>query len=190
MSSDFVVFIAFCHISIYPVRCAHIPPPCHFSVCSDLLVCLTARVLIFISKVIKFSIIFVAGAVIFAARTVIFEARGAIWTISGRILIFNEKRLFDNLPPPVTKSTLFAVSWGSCFFECSCFWIFVILSAQSPHSGFHFDCFWGALGLSKNSWKCVRVVNFRGLTPLKLSPFLGLGRDGVFQLICYRNLRF
>ena len=42
-----------------------------------------ARVLIFISKVIKFSIIFEARAVIFEARTVIFEARGAIWTISG-----------------------------------------------------------------------------------------------------------
>ena len=132
------------------MRCAHIPPPCHFSVCSDLLVCLTARVLIFISKVIKFSIIFEARAVIFEARTVILEARGAIWTISGIIVIFNEKRSFD-YPPPVSKNTLFAVSRGSCFFECSCFWIFVILSAQTLHSGFNFDSFWGALGLSKNS---------------------------------------
>ena len=134
------------------MRCAHIPPPCHFLVCSDLIVCLTARVLIFISKVIKLSIIFESWAVIFR-RTVIFEARGAIWTISGIIVIFNEKRytVRQTTPPRESKSTLFAVSRGSCFFECSCFWIFVILSAQTLHSGFHFDCFWGVLGLSKNS---------------------------------------
>jgi hypothetical protein len=67
----------------------------------------------------------------------------------------------------VSKTTLFAVSRGSFFFECACFWIFVILSAQTLHCGFNFESFWGALGLSKNSWKCVSVVNFRGLTPLK-----------------------
>ena len=145
-------------VCIYPVRCAHIPPPCHFSVCSDLLVCLTARVLIFISKVIKFSIIFEARAVIFEARTVILEARtvilearGAIWTISGIIVIFNEKKVVRQPPPRESKNTLFAVSGGSCFFECSCFWIFVILSAQTLYSGFHFDCFGGDLGFSKNS---------------------------------------
>ena len=88
---------------MYPVRCAHIPPPCHFSVCSDLLVCLTARVLIFVSKVIKFSIIFEARAVIFEAWTLILEARGAIWTISGRFFIFNEKRSFDYPPQGVQK---------------------------------------------------------------------------------------
>ena len=85
------------------MRCAHIPPPCHFSVCSDLLVCLTARVLIFISKVIKFSIIFEARAVIFEARTVIFEAQGAIWTISGIIVIFSEKMLFEDPSPGSPK---------------------------------------------------------------------------------------
>ena len=85
---------------------------CHFSVCfdlfvslacSDLLVCLTARVLIFVSKVIKFSIIFEARAVIFEARTFILEARGARWTISGIVVIFNEKRSFDSLPPRCLK---------------------------------------------------------------------------------------
>ena len=98
------------YISLYPVRCAHIPPPCHFSVdfdlfvplaCSDFLVCLTARVLIFVSKVINFSIIFETRAVIFEARTVILEARGAIWTISEIVVLFNEKSDLDNPPPGV-----------------------------------------------------------------------------------------
>ena len=45
-----------------------------------------ARVLIFISKVIIFFIIFEARAVIFEARTVILEARRPIWTISGMVV--------------------------------------------------------------------------------------------------------
>ena len=84
--------------------------------------------------------IFEARAVIFEARTVILEARGAIWTISGIVVIFNEKSDFDP-PPPVSKNTYFRVSGGSCFFEFSRVWIFVILSAWTLHSGFHFDCF-------------------------------------------------
>ena len=60
---------------------------------------MTARVLIFISKVIKFSIIFEARALIFDARTVIFEARGAIWTIFGIIVIFREKKVIVLHPP-------------------------------------------------------------------------------------------
>ena len=65
--------------TVYPVRCAHILPPCHFSVCFDLLVVLTSRVLFCTSKVIIFSIIF-------EARAIILESRGPIWTISGMVV--------------------------------------------------------------------------------------------------------
>jgi hypothetical protein len=82
-------------------------------------------------KVIKFSIIFEALAIIFEARTVILEARGAIWTISKIVLIFNDKEVLRDPPPPVSKNTFFAVSGGSCFFEFSRVWIVVILRAQT-----------------------------------------------------------
>ena len=142
------------YIYIYPVRCAHIPPPCHFSVCSDFLVCLTARVLIFISKVIKFSIIFEARAVIFEARTVILEARGAIWTISGRIVIFNRKKSFDSLPPGMLKIHFLRSREVAVFVECSRFWIFVILSAQT----FILASIWTAFGEHWASRKTVESV--------------------------------
>ena len=102
-------------------------------------------------------------------------------TVSGRVLGW--LWFFRGFPPKVSMDPLFAVSRGVFFFfECSCFWIFVILSAQTLHSGFHFDCFWGALGLLKNSWKCLSVVNFRGLTPLGRSLFPGLDRECVLML--------
>jgi len=61
------------------------------------------------------------------------------------------KKVRSRTPPKVSMDPLFAVSRGGFFFECSCFWIFVILSAQRLHSGFHFDSFLRALGLFKTS---------------------------------------
>ena len=127
----------------YPVRCAHIPPPCHFTVCFDLLVFLTSRVLFFTSKVTKLSIIF-------EARSVILEARGPIWTISVMVVCFYKNKCLRG-PPPRCPWTHFLRSREVFFFECRCFWIFGILSARRLHSGFHFDSFWGALDLLKNS---------------------------------------
>ena len=66
----------------------------------------------------------------------------------------------------------------------------MILITQRLHFGFHFDVFWGALGLLKHSCKCVRVVNFRGLTPFGRSLFPGLGRECVLRLSFYRFFRF
>ena len=127
----------------YPVRCAHIPPPCHFSVCSDLLVFLTAGVLIFIRKVINFSIIF-------EARAIILEARSPMDDFWDCCDFYRTKCV--RYTPPRRPWTHFLRSRDVVFvFECSCFWIRVILSAQRLHSGFHFDSFWGALGLLKNS---------------------------------------
>ena len=131
------------------MRCAHIPPPCHFSVCfdlfvslscSDLLVCLTAGVLIFVSKVIKFSIIFEARAVIFEARTVILEARGAIWTSSEIFVIFNEK-VTSTTPPRCIKIHILRSREVVVFLRFFFVWIFVILSAQTLYSGFNFEYF-------------------------------------------------
>ena len=104
------------YVCMYPVRCAHTPPPCHFSVCSDLLVFLAARVLIFISKVIKLSIVFEAWAVIFEARTVILGARRAIWTISEMGVWFYQKSVFAD-PPPRWPWTHFLRSREVFFFS-------------------------------------------------------------------------
>ena len=100
-----------------------------------------------------------------------FGMPGALYRRFLGWLWFLMKKGRSTTPPPVSKNTLFAVSWGSCFFECSCFWIFVILSAQTLHSGFHFDCFGGALGLSKNSWKCVYIVKFQRFDPFGTESF-------------------
>ena len=61
------------------------------------------------------------------------------------------KNVRSRTPPKVSMDPLFAVSRGGFFFECSCLWIFVILSAQRLHCGSHFDPFLGALGLFENS---------------------------------------
>ena len=92
------------------------------------------------------------------------------------------KKSFDSLPPPGFKNTLFVASVGTCFLGCPCLEILEISSAQTLHSGVNFIVFWGALDLSKNSWKCVSVVNFRGLTFLKRRLFQCLDREYVFQL--------
>ena len=86
------------------------------------------------------------------------------------------------------SNQLLAVLCFWCFFECACFWFFVILSALRLHFGFHFDSLWGALGLWKNSWKCVTVINFRGLTPCRQSLFAGLDCGCVLMVLFSRFL--
>ena len=140
---------------------------------------------------LQFLIIFEVWALVFEAQAVILKAWGPMWTFSGMVVWFYRKKCVRGSPPKVSMDPLFAVSRGVLFFfECSCFWICVTLSAQRLHSGFHFDSFWGALGLLKNSWKCISVINFRGLTPLGRSLFPGLDRECVLRLSFYRNFRF
>ena len=76
------------------------------------------------------------------------------------------------------------------FFVCSLVAIFVTLSAQRHHVGFHFQAVFGALGLFKNSWKCRTIVIFRGLTPFRKSHLAGLESECVLRLRFYRNFRF
>ena len=106
----------------------------------------------------------------------------------GWLCDFIEKCAFADAPPRCPW-TCFLRSREVFFFECSCFWIFVILSAQKLHCGSHFDSFLGALGLFKNSWKCVSVVNFRGLTPFGRSLLPGLDCECVLRLIFYLLFR-
>ena len=112
----------------------------------------------------------------------------------GRFLeplsVFAQKKALED-PPPRCPWTHFLRSHElAVFFEYSGFWIFVLLTTQRLHFGFHFDSFLGALGSLKNSWKCVTVVNFRGLTPFGRSLFPGLDRECVLRLSFYRNFRF
>ena len=59
---------------------------------------------------------------------------------------------------------------GFCDFEC-----------PEIHFGYHFDSILEALGLWKNSWKCVTVIKFTGLTSSRHTLFAGL--DGGCVLI-------
>ena len=55
----------------------------------------------------------------------------------------------------------------------------MVSDAQRLHFCSHFDSFLGALGVLKNSEKCVRVVNFRGLTPFGYGIFPDPDRECV-----------
>ncbi len=76
------------------------------------------------------------------------------------------------------------------FFECSFFSFFVILGALRLHFCSHFDSLLGALGLWKNIWKCVTVVNFRDLAPSRQSLFAGLDCGCVLMVSFCRFLWF
>ena len=94
-------------------------------------------------------------------------------------------------PPPRHTVTCFLQSYGLIvFLELCMWWIFVIFSAQRFHSGAHFRAFLEALGLLKNSWKCVTIVISRGLTLFGRRIFPGLDRECVWRLSFNRNLRF
>ena len=57
------------------------------------------------------------------------------------------------------------------FFERSVLEIFRDFGHLRLHFGSHFDDFLREMSFRKNSWKCVTVINFRGLTPPKWSFF-------------------
>ena len=78
----------------------------------------------------------------------------------------------------------------SMFFWVPIFLIFWDLGCPEAPFWLHFDSFLGALGLWKNSWKCVTIVKFRGLAPSKRSLFAGLDQEGVLMTSFSRFLRF
>ena len=57
----------------------------------------------------------------------------------------------------------------------------LILGTQRLQFGSHFGSISGALGIWKNSSKCVRVVTFEGLTPSKRSLFACLDHGCVWK---------
>ena len=151
--------------------------------------CLDFESLVFTSKVFKFSIVFEAQAVILEVREPVWTISGAIGPPNGQKLKKRRKSALDG-PPKTHTNVLFSVLRRCWFFVCSAVGIFVILSAQRHHLGFHFQAFLGALGLFKNSWKCRTVVIFRGLTPFRKSHLAGLESECVLWLSFYRNFRF
>ena len=51
------------------------------------------------------------------------------------------------------------------------------------HFGSHFDNFLWEMGSRKNSWKCVTVINFRGLTPSQMEFFTSPSDGYAFRMI-------
>ena len=105
-----------------------------------------------------------------------------ILRISGAVVTFSPKKSrkgYLRTPPQRQAVTPFFRVVVLLFFSECFFLILVILSAQRLHFGIHFDTFLGALGLFKNSWKCVSVINFRGLTPSGPGLLAGLDRECV-----------
>ena len=123
------------------------------------------------------------------ARGPILEARGPILRFSCFFWILGPKSSLED-PPKTHTNTLLGGCGFAAFFECFLFWTFVILSAQILNFGFHFTSFLGALGLFKNSWKCVTVINYRGLTPSGESLLAGLDRECVLMLSLWRIVWF
>ena len=118
---------------------------------------------------------------------------GPFWGFLGLLWVFLQKSLEKGTrgpPPKASSDPLFQGRGFAVCLECSLFLILVILSVHRLHFGIHFDTFLGALGLFKNSWKCVSVINFRGLTPSGQSLLAGLDRECVLMLSVCRCLWF
>ena len=115
---------------------------------------------------------------------------GPFWGFLGLLLVFLPKSLEKGIrgpPPKASRDPLFQGRDFDVFLECYFFLTLVILSAQRLHFGIHFNTFLGDLGLFKNSWKCVAIINFRGLTPSGPGLLAGLDRECVLiQLFCWR----
>ena len=132
----------------YPVRCAHIPPQCHFSgllcVCVDSLHWLPVITVTklprgyFATKTcplllcalpfrmwmeLQFLIIFEVWALVFEAQAVILKARGPMWTFSGMVVWFYQKSAFAD-PPPRCPWTHFLRSREAFFFRVFLFSFF------------------------------------------------------------------
>ena len=118
----------------------------------------------------------------FEARAVILGSWTLIFRISEMDVCFYRKKCLRGPPSKAHSNPFFTVLWFDGFLEFCMWWIFVIFSAQRFHSGIHFRAFWEALGLFKNSSKCVTIVIFRGLTPFGRHLFRGLDRECVLRL--------
>ena len=118
---------------------------------------------------------------------------GPFWGFLGLLWVFLQTSLEKGTrgpPPKASSDPLFQGRGFAVFLEGSLFWILVILSGQRLHFSIHFNTFLGDLGLFKNSWKCVTIINFRGLTPSRPGLLAGLDCECVLILICWRILRF
>ena len=131
--------------------------------------------------------------VILGAQGLILEAWGPILQISRIFVIlrkFRRRKTSPFLRPKCDQEPTFCSVVFQCFFECPLFLIFCDLGCPEAPFWLHFDSFLGALGLWKNSWKCVTIVKFRGLAPSRRSLFAGLDQEGVLMTSFSRFLRF
>ena len=142
-------------------------------------------ILLLISEIQEINVL-----IFFEARAVILDSWGPLGRFLEPLSDFLKNREFTDSPKGVDFGTFCVFFVWSFFLECSRFWIFVFLDAQRLHFGFHFDSFLGALGVLRNSYKCVTIVNFRGLTPLGCDLFPDLDRECVLTLICSDGLDF
>ena len=122
--------------------------------------------------------------VILGAQGLILEAWGPILTISRIFVIlgtFSARKGQSLFEVKIDQEPTFCSVVSHCFFECPLFLIFC--DSECPEAPFwlHFDSFLGALGLWKNSWKCVTIVKFRGLAPSRRSLFAGLAQESVLM---------
>ena len=76
------------------------------------------------------------------------------------------------------------------FFECSLLEIFGDFGHLRLHFGSHFDDFLREMSFRKNSWKCVTIINFRGLTPPKWSFFASPNDGTLWGWVFMRFLWF
>ena len=149
---------------IYPVRCARFPPPCRLFL-------------------LGFSWFWVVKFMILSY----FRGPGAhFWGPGAHFEDFQDffdfgcafsAKVASHLDPKSQPSAHFLQCCFSCFFECPLFLIFCDFGCPEAPFWCHFDSIFGALGLWKNSWKCVTIVKFRGLA----LP------DGVFLQASIRN---
>ena len=131
--------------------------------------------------------------VILGAQGLILEAWGPILQISRIFVILTTPRTRKRtsfLRSKCDQEPTFCSVVFQCFFECPLFLIFCDLGCPEAPFWLHFDSFLGALGLWKNSWKCVTIVKFRGLAPSRRSLFAGLDQEGVLMTSFSRFLRF
>ena len=81
------------------------------------------------------------------------------------------------------QKSIFFTRIFSMFLECSVLEIFGDFLHLRAHFGSHFNDFLWEMGFRKNSWKCVTVINFRGLTPFQMEFFTSPNDGYAFRVI-------
>ena len=81
------------------------------------------------------------------------------------------------------QKSIFFTRIFSMFLECSVLEIFGDFLHLRAHFGSHFNDFLWEMGFRKNSWKCVTVINFRGLTPCQMEFFTSPSDGYAFRMI-------